>query len=335
MSVRCKPRVLLWSLPLWAFVMGLFAYVRSIVVMPGESYQGALPAGTDDEQALAERLRRDVVMLGETIGERNHVRYRELATAMEYIEGRFDEAGIASRRETYESGGQAFANLVAELPGSRERSEILVVGAHYDSVVGSPGANDNATGVAALLALAAALAGHSPQRTLRFVAFVNEEPPHFQTEAMGSLVHARRCAQRGERVAGAISLETMGYYSTERGSQHYPPPLGWLYPSRGDFIGFVGNTDSRAFLHELVGSFRRHARFPSEGAALPSGMPGAGWSDHWAFWQAGYPGVMVTDTAPFRYPHYHTAHDTPDGLDYLRLARVVRGLEAAIRDLSR
>ena len=171
-------------------------------------------------------------------------------------------------------------------------------------------------------------------RTVRFVLFANEEPPFFQTADMGSLVYAKRCRQRGENIVAMLSVETIGYYSERPGSQQYPPPMGLLYPSTGDFIGFVGNVKSRHLVRELVGSFRRHAQFPSEGAALPGSMTGVSWSDQWAFWQEGYPAVMVTDTAPFRYPYYHHPADTPDRLDYERMARVVDGLRAVLVDLA-
>ncbi|MHC4320424.1 MAG: M28 family peptidase, partial [Planctomycetota bacterium] len=167
-----------------------------------------------------------------------------------------------------------------------------------------------------------------------FLCFVNEEPPYFQTANMGSRVYARRCRQRGEDITAMICLETIGYYSDEKGSQNYPPPLGLLYPSTGDFIALVGNYGSRALVRQVVESFRRHAQFPSEGAAMPGVLPGIGWSDHWAFWKEGYSAVMVTDTAPFRYPHYHQSTDTPDKIDYERMARVVEGMEAVVRELA-
>jgi hypothetical protein len=186
--------------------------------------------------------------------------------------------------------------------------------------------------VAAALVLARAL-GAAHRRTLRVVLFADEEPPYFQTDHMGSLVYARACRARGDRIAAMISLETLGYYSDERDSQHYPPLVGVMYPDQGNFIGFVANPDSRPLLYRAIGTFRAQAAFPSEGAALSATLPGIGWSDHWAFWQVDYPAIMVTDTAPFRYPHYHTRQDTPDRLDYERLARVVVGLEAVVRQL--
>ena len=206
--------------------------------------------------------------------------------------------------------------------------------AHYDSAPGTPGANDNGSAVASLLTLARRFAGQPQPRTLRFVFFVNEEPPFFQTAAMGSWVYAKECRRRHDRIVGMWSLETMGYYSDAKGSQHYPFPFSLFYPDTGNFIGFVANSQSGELLKRTIGGFRKHAQFPSEGVAAPDVVPGLGWSDHWSFWQEGYPAVMITDTALFRYPHYHEATDTPDRLDYDRLGRVVDGLTAVVRDLA-
>ena len=201
-------------------------------------------------------------------------------------------------------------------------------------MAGTPGADDNASGTAAVLELARLLRDVPLERTVRFVAFVNEEPPFFLTEHMGSRVYARAAARRGDRVVAMLSLETIGYYSDAPDSQRYPPPLGALYPSRGDFIGFVANVTSRALVRRSVAAFRRHARFPSEGVAAPSWVPGVFWSDHSSFWREGYPALMITDTAPFRNPAYHSAADTPDRVDYPRMARVVHGVAAVVRELS-
>ncbi len=230
--------------------------------------------------------------------------------------------------------GKTCANIEFEIPG--RGPEIIVIGAHYDSVFGSPGANDNGSGVAALLALARRFAARPPgARTLRFVAFTNEEPGHFQTEAMGSWVYASRCRARGDQIAGMISLETVGYFSNAPGSQKFPMlGLKAFYPSAGNFIAFVSNLSSRSLLRRVLRTFRASATLPSEGAALPAAVPGVGWSDHWAFWQHGYPALMITDTAPFRYPHYHARTDTPEKLDYESMARLVSALEKVINDLA-
>jgi len=273
-------------------------------------------------------------MLATTIGERNVWHPEQLRAAAEYIERTFREYGHEPAMLPYAVHGQDVRNIEVTIPGTTKASEIVVIGAHYDSVRGTVGANDNASGTAAVLELARLLRGKRLARTARLVAFVNEEPPFFQTESMGSLVYARLCKRRGDNVVAMFTPETIGYYSDVKGSQKYPFPFNLFYPSTGNFIAFVGNTTSRPLLTRSLSSFRRHAKFPSQGAALPGSIEGIGWSDHWSFWQEGWPAFMVTDTAPFRYPHYHKTTDTPDKIDYARTARVVIGLERVAEDLA-
>jgi hypothetical protein len=311
-------------------VWGYFSMIR----MPGRSYSGPLPALTEEEAGLRDRLRRQVEKLAGEIGERTVFLPEKLAAAADWIESELGTMGYPVTRQEYQSQRVACRILAAELPGGALRQEVIVVGAHYDSVMGCPGANDNGTGVAGLLEIARGLRGRSFPRTVRFVAFPNEEPPFFQTEAMGSLVYARACRARGEGIAAMLSLETMGYYRDEPKSQSYPAPMSLFYPDRGNFIGFVGNHGSRALVRDCVRRFRETTQFPSEGGAVFAVLPGVGWSDHWSFWQAGYPALMVTDTAPFRYPYYHTQDDTPEKVDYDRLARVVAGLARVVAGLA-
>jgi Zn-dependent M28 family amino/carboxypeptidase len=301
--------------------------------MPGKSVSKVAPL-SPDQVALREELRADVQKLAGEIGERNMQRYPQLNGAADFIENSFSSAGLQPRRDTYELYQRPCHNIEAEIPGTRP--EILLIGAHYDSVFGSPGANDNGSGVAAMLALARRFARKSAQHTLRFVAFVNEEPPYFLSNEMGSFIYAGRCKARGDKISAMISLETIGYFSDQPHSQTYPSPgLGLFYPTVGNFIGFVANVPSRTLLRRSIALFRKHAGIPSEGAALPSFIPGVSWSDQWSFWQHGYPGIMITDTAPFRYPHYHSASDTPDKLDYDRFALVVSGMEKVIEGLDK
>lgn len=281
------------------------------------------------------QLRAHVRTLADAIGERNLWRYGALQRAEDYIFRNLEANGYAPRRQTYEISRLPVSNIDAALAGAQCSAEILVVGAHYDTVHGCPGANDNATGVAAILELARRFAGHPRPRTIRFAAFVNEEPPFFKTEQMGSLVYARAAKTRREQVIGMLSLETIGYYSEEPGSQQYPAPLAMLYPGTGNFVGFVSNLQSARLLMKARRAFKHRTPFPLQSAALPDAIVGVGWSDQWAFWQVGYRAMMVTDTAPFRYPWYHTADDTPDKLDYDKLAHVVDGLEAVVDALAR
>jgi hypothetical protein len=166
------------------------------------------------------------------------------------------------------------------------------------------------------------------------VAFVNEEPPYFLTEEMGSRVHARAARRRGERVVGMISLETIGYYSDRRGSQRYPPPFGRLYPDTGNFLAVVGNLASRPLVVEFMTRFMAATDFPVEGVATFEWVPGINWSDHWSFWSEGYPAIMLTDTAPFRYPEYHTPLDLPGQVTPHEFARAAYGIIQAIGRLA-
>jgi Zn-dependent M28 family amino/carboxypeptidase len=283
----------------------------------------------------APRLRAHVEMLAGTIGERNLWHREALDRAADYIAAQLVESGYAPEAHPFDVSGTRVNNLDAVLRGTSRRDEIVVVGAHYDSVSGCPGANDNATGVAAVLELAHRLARTPASRTIRFAAFVNEEPPFFQTANMGSVVYANAAKARGDRIVGMLSLETMGYYSEEKGSQQYPAAVAMLYPDVGNFIALVANVGSARLLMDARRAFKSRTPFPVQSAAVPAAIPGVGWSDHWAFWQAGYAAMMVTDTAPFRYPWYHTANDTPDKIDYEKLAQVVDGLEAVIESLTR
>ncbi|MCA9559398.1 MAG: M20/M25/M40 family metallo-hydrolase, partial [Myxococcales bacterium] len=259
-----------------------------------------------------------------------------LATAARYV-----EAGLAAGpgrpvpRHTYRVEAGEVANLEVTLPGAAEPAAIVVIGAHYDTVPTTPGADDNASGVAALLELGRRLKGAKLPKTVRLVAFTNEEPPFFKTAQMGSVVYARAAAAAGDRVVAMVSLETLGYYDPRPGSQTYPPGLGLLYPDRGDYLAFVGNTGSAALVTSAVEAFRGAVDFPAESIAAPAFVTGVDFSDHWSFWQAGFPqAVMVTDTAFMRNRHYHEPTDTPERLDYARLARVVDGLEAVVRRLA-
>lgn len=300
----------------------------------GRSSAVALPPMSDEEAQLAQGLRRHVEKLAGEIGERHVGAYDRLEAAADYIAATLGGAGYEVGAQEYKVSGRIVRNLDAEIRGSTRPAEILIVGAHYDSVPGCPAANDNGSGVAALLEMAWLLAHAKPARTVRFVAFVNEEPPYFQSAQMGSVVYARRCKARRENVVGMMSLETIGYYTDAPGSQQYPPPYDRQFPSTGNFIAFVANEESAAWVKDVTTSFKRHTPFPSEAAAAPEHVTGVGFSDQWSFWQEGYPALMVTDTAFFRYPHYHTPQDTPDKLDYDRTARVVTGLVRVVEDLA-
>ena len=319
----------------WRFIGDCVAAGWNYVRLAGKSHSGPLPPADEQLVQLAAELRSAVAYLAETIGERN-VRHRphELAQTADYITKELSAAGYLVQRQEYDVDGTTCVNLDVEITGKTTPAEIVIVGAHYDSVANCPAANDNGSGVAGVLSLARAFSQSEHDRTLRFVAFVNEEKPYSHTELMGSWVYARRCRERGEKIVAMLSLETIGYYSDRSGSQRYPSILRYLYPAIGNFIAFVGNTRYSRLVREVVRTFRRHEKFPCLGGVLPEAMSDIGRSDHWPFWREGYPALMVTDTAPFRFPYYHTPADTVDKIDFDRMARVIRGLRPVIAKLA-
>lgn len=311
---------------------GVFTY--AVVAMPGESHRGLPGPLSARADALPDLLRTHVETLAGQIGPRHEGRPETLAAAARFITARFAAAGLEPTLEPFAGRMGPVANVVAEVRGGPARQEIVVVGAHYDTVEDSPGADDNASGVAVLLELASAFSQRPPRRTVRFIAFVNEEPPSYRTETMGSLVAARASLAGKERVVAMFSLEAVGYFRDEPGTQDYPAPLDRFYPDRGDFIAFVGNMASRPLLQAALATFRTSAQLPSEGTAAPGLIPGIGWSDHWSYWQMGYPAVMITDTAVFRNPAYHLGADRPETLDYARMAWVTLGMAAVVESVA-
>ncbi|MBA2778507.1 M28 family peptidase [Halomonas kenyensis] len=303
--------------------------------VPGSSFQGEPPPLGAEGEMLQERLHRHVRVLADEIGERHYWRPEALQAAGDYIEQALTGAGHTPRRQDVPTGNRIFHNIEVVIPGGSREDEIVVVGAHYDTVRGSPGADDNASGVAVLIELARLLQQAELDRSLRLVAFVNEEAPFFGSDAMGSLHYARQARAEDWNIVGMISLEMLGYYRDEPGTQHYPFPLDLFYPDKGNFLAFVSNLESRRLLHEVIGAFRRHAVVPSEGMAAPPQLGDIRRSDHWAFWETGYHAMMLTDTANFRNPHYHGPSDTPDRLDYATMARITQALAAALESLAR
>jgi Zn-dependent M28 family amino/carboxypeptidase len=301
--------------------------------LPGRSFAGDPPALSHQDISLRDRLRAHVQTLAGEIGERHIWRPDALHRAADYIEQQFRDAGYDTARQQFVERGQPVANLIAEIPGTDRASEIIVIGAHYDTRRRTPGADDNATGVAMTLELARAIRESGPHRhTLRFVAFANEEEPFFWTERMGSRIYAARCKRLQENIVAMISLEMLGFFRDEPGSQTYPPPFNFYYPSRGNFVAWLSDPHSRRLLNAVGGAFRRHASIPSVGLASTDFV--VGHSDQWSFWVHGYKALMLTDTAMFRNPNYHKATDTPDTIDYDSLARVASGMIDVVRELA-
>ena len=313
----------------------LFAAYRVMIkVKPKEGRSLVGRSAPEDMEALERRLMRHVSVLATEIGERNVFRPEGLRSTAAYISDVWTSQGLAVSEEAYEVAGQRCVNLIVEQKGSIRPDEIVLVGAHYDSVAGTRGANDNATGVALLLEMSGTLKRADLPRTLRFVAFVNEEPPIFRSEQMGSRVHARNARKRRDHIVAMLALETLGCYSARPRSQHYPFPFGFFYPDRGDFLSVIGNLRSRKLVVAFLRHFMEATDFPVEGAATFGWVPGIDWSDHWSFWKEGYPAIMLTDTAPYRYAEYHTPQDLPDRINGPEFARAAHGIIEAVHRLA-
>lgn len=284
---------------------------------------------------IEDTLRRHVHALAVEIGERSVFRARNLARAEAYIRTAFEDMGLAVETQGYEYEGLSVANLIAAPPGHEDSQAYYLMGAHYDTVMGTPGADDNASAVAVMLTLAERLAWRPPGVPLRFAAFTLEEPPVFETSQQGSRVFVHARAEAGDRVLGAVILEMVGYTSPR---QHYPLSVAWLgYPREGNFIGVVGNRPSRPFGRTLIAGLEKNPKLPVESLFVPFNgyiLPVTRWSDHASFWDRGWPAVMVTDTAFLRNPNYHMASDTMATLDFAFMAELVRGLELAIAELA-
>lgn len=313
-------------------VVILYGVILFITVMPGDSFEGKLQSLSQEEKLLKNNLKKHVKVLADSIGHHNIWAYKNLVQAEKYIFQQLRFGKYIPKKQVFKTHNVEVSNIELIFPGKTD--EIIVIGAHYDTFGLSKGANDNTSGVAALLEIARILSEKVLNKTIHFVAFVNEEPPFFNTDGMGSLVYARNLKKNRANVYGMYSLETIGFYTEEERSQKYPFIFGWFYPSKGNFITFVGNLSSRNLVAESVEIFRENTLIPSEGTAAPGWIHGIGWSDHWSFWQCGYDALMITDTAPFRYKHYHTENDTWEKLDYENMARVVFGISTTIRAIA-
>jgi hypothetical protein len=320
---------------------------RFAAQMPGQSHEGRLPALTSAQLLLARELESIVMELAGPLCGRNQFRPRVMSRCEEFLMAQLAATGLKVHRQEYMSHGERVCNLEIELPGTTARDEIVLIGAHYDAVELKPefglcpAANDNGSGVAATIALAMraaqrANAGKPPARTLKFVLWANEEPPFFWTEQMGSLVHARAAKARGDKIVAMLTPETCGCYIDAEGSQRYPLAklFETLYPTRGNFIAFMSMHEAADMLRASVAAFREHAAFPSIAAALPAIIPHVGASDHWSYWRMGYPAIMITDTAPYRYNYYHTNEDLPENMNFPHMARVVDGLDGVVKQLA-
>ncbi len=296
-----------------------------------------------DLEATETNLKKHVETLTRIIGERSVATPWNLEKSAEYIESVHRQIGLEPKRETYAFRDRDVANIVADLSFGAVQEKVFLLGAHYDSVAGTVGADDNASAVAVQLEVARALTELKDipplPLALRLVSFALEEPPAYGTRAMGSRVYAGKAKAEGERLDGMICLEMVGYTCREPGCQAYPFPLMFRnYPKTGDYIGIVGNYRSRRFTQAIFAAFKKNDALPVIKLTVPwSGylLPNVRLSDHAPFWDRGYKAVMITDTAFYRNPHYHRRSDTMDKLDFSFMARLVQSLVMFFREQGR
>jgi len=294
----------------------------------------AAPPSSASFSAESGRLRAHVEELSVRIGPRSVRDYRNIEAARRYIVAALEALGYNPALQTYDYLGKPYSNVIVTIPGTAKKGETVLVGAHYDTVDGTPGADDNASAVAVLLEMGRMLKGFAPARTLKLVFFVLEEPPFFRTEFMGSAVYAMRAKAAGERIAAMISLEMLGYYGDRKGGQAFPLPLmGLFYSTTPDFIAVVGNLGSAGLVRQIAGSLRQGGEIPVESLAAPAFVPGIDFSDQLFFWKMGWPAAMITDTAFYRNPNYHGEGDTLATLDFARMARLLKALVRTVEGL--
>ena len=286
-----------------------------------------------DLDTLEKKLEEHVWMLAETIGERHFQNPGSLDRSATYIHDRFLQAGLQPRFHEYDEG--TYRNVIADINSGSHAGRMILIGAHYDSVWMSPGADDNASGVAVLLELAGLLSGIEPGTTLRFVAFTNEEQPFAGSGTMGSMVYLQQYHPHADDIKAMYSLEMLGFYSDEPGSQVYPPPLKWIYPDTASFIAMVANLPSGRLLQRSLAAFRQQDNFPAQGLVMSEKLvPDIRRSDHAGFWDAGIPAIMITDTAFYRNNRYHTVGDLPHTLEYRSMAKLTSGLACMLDALA-
>ncbi len=312
---------------------GLGALLAAAVAWLGRTPSPEPATSCRARQVDPKRLEAHVRTLSETFHPRDHLHPENLERTASFLTEALERAGGRIHSEPYSTDGASYRNVIASFgPDSEER---LIIGAHYDAAHGAPGADDNASGVAALLELAEVLGQRPPSMRVDLVGFTLEEPPHFRMPTQGSQVHAHALRAEGVKVRAMISVESIGYFSDAPDSQEYPlAALKLRYPSTGNFIGVVGRMEEGELVRTVHQALRAASPLPVESLTAPRGLEGVDFSDHASFWNEGYPAVMVTDTALFRNPNYHTPGDTWDTLDYARMAQVVEGLQCVLDALT-
>jgi Zn-dependent M28 family amino/carboxypeptidase len=289
-------------------------------------------------EQIAANLRQHVDRLAGLIGPRTLAKPKTIQATIGYIEGQWNDMGYSVQRETFDALGDEATNLIVEQSGNKRADEIVLLGAHYDTVASTPGADDNASAVAVLLEVSRLLQKHQGKRTVRFVSFACEEAPYFNLNAMGSQHHARHSCSRGDRIIGMLCLEMVGYYRDEKDSQSVPPLIPrWLrcfFPRKGNFLAAVGNMPSWKLCWQFRRGFKRGTKkMPLFSICLPEKINEIRLSDNSSFWDQNYPALMLTDTSFLRNPNYHLETDTPETLDYGRMTEVTLGVTGAVRHL--
>jgi len=291
--------------------------------------------GEDALMDIHKNLKKTVFTLSHEIGSRGYLQINALERTVDYISSELSSYGYDVSFQTYRFQGNTYKNVSVEIRGEKTPEKILIIGAHYDTVTGTPGADDNASGIAVLLELARLLRNQSFDKSVRFVAFTLEEPPLFRSKFMGSHVYAQSLNKKGEDIEGMICLEMVGYFTDKPESQLFPLSFfKWMYPTTGNFILFVSNLQSKGFLNRVRHAFQKGTDLPAESISTLSIVPGTDFSDHSSFWKFGYNALMVTDTSFYRNAHYHGPGDVSETLDYIRMSEVVIGLKSAIEALA-
>lgn len=307
----------------------IYSAVKIKMLSPGN------PAEPEQRSEFESKKLYDYVHhLSVKIGSRSFYQYGKIKETEDYIKKVLEDLGLSYELQAYNCQGKSFSNIIVTIPGQKEPKEIFLIGAHYDTVPLTPGADDNASAVAVLLEICRILKDYRPGKTLKLVFFVLEEPPHFRTSYMGSYVYAKKAREMNEQIFGMISLEMLGYYNDTRGGQTFPLPLmNFFYPTVPNFIAVVGNLKSKKLVKQIEAAVKKSSSIPVETLSTIKFVPGVDFSDHASFWRMGYPAVMITDTAFYRNPHYHTPGDTIDTLNFEKMAEVLKGLIQAAKDL--
>ncbi len=283
----------------------------------------------------ASRLYEHVYHLSVRIGSRSFYEYGRIKEAKKYIRSALEGMGYQPELQDYEYDGRIFSNVMVSLRGRKSPDEVVIIGAHYDTIQGTPGADDNASAVAILLEICRSLKKDAPSRTLKLIFFVLEEPPLYNTKAMGSFIYASAAKARGENIQAMLSLEMLGYFSDKEGGQGFPLPfMNLFYSTTPNFIAVVGDRRSRDLVKRIKSSVEKSSGIPVETLSTSPYVPGVALSDHNSFWKMGYPAVMITDTAFYRNPNYHGSRDTIDTLNLQKMTGVLKGLTQTVLDLA-